>query len=83
MRPSVLLVLFDDLRTNSSALPLHMPRLAALASPPSLTAAAAASYKGERAANRSALENLELMKRERESAVRNMRAAYRLSLIHI
>jgi cold shock CspA family protein len=35
-----------------------------------LTAAAAASYKGERAANRSALENLELMKRERESAVR-------------
>lgn len=35
-----------------------------------LAAAAAASYKGERAANRCALESLELMKRERESAVR-------------
>ena len=32
MRPSILLVLFDDLRTmNSSALPLHMPRLDAIA----------------------------------------------------
>ena len=32
MRPSILLVLFDDLRTmNSSALPLHMPTLNAIA----------------------------------------------------
>jgi arylsulfatase A-like enzyme len=44
MRPSVLLVLFDDLRTNSSALPLHMPRLAALGREGTTYALAVANY---------------------------------------
>lgn len=44
MRPSVLLVLFDDLRMNSSALPLHMPRLAALGREGTTYALAVANY---------------------------------------
>ena len=45
MRPSILLVLFDDLRTmNSSALPLHMPRLATVAREGTTYALAVANY---------------------------------------
>ena len=45
MRPSILLVLFDDLRTmNSSALPLSMPRLAAVAREGTTYALAVANY---------------------------------------
>ena len=45
MRPSILLVLFDDLRTmNSSGLPLRMPRLAAIAREGTTYALAVANY---------------------------------------
>ena len=45
MRPSILLVLFDDLRTmNSSALPLSMPRLDAIAREGTTYALAVANY---------------------------------------
>ena len=45
MRPSILLVLFDDLRTmNSSALPLSMPRLDAIAREGTSYALALANY---------------------------------------
>ena len=45
MRPSLLLVLFDDLRTmNSSALPLRMPRLDAIAREGTTYALAVANY---------------------------------------
>ena len=45
MRPSILLILFDDLRTmNSSALPLHMPRLDAIAREGTTYALAVANY---------------------------------------
>ena len=45
MRPSILLVLFDDLRTmNSSALPLRMPRLDAIAREGTTYSLALANY---------------------------------------
>ena len=45
MRPSILVVLFDDLRTmNSSALPLRMPRLDAIAREGTTYALAVANY---------------------------------------
>ena len=45
MRPSILLVLFDDLRTmNSSGLPLRMPRLNEIAREGTTYALAVANY---------------------------------------